>query len=383
MRVRPAICLVIAALAAPGLAQAQTPGLEFVGPDDLSVSLSGDKATSSVWLRNTASKATKVAFTALVENGDGVQKRLRVTPTIDSTLEPAQVRRFQLTFRGSDITAATGELVAAHRPSAQERATGTVTWPGVAGTTNLTVKPTTVADRGVAFWLVAPFVLALLLVLWAAMKALKYRKTEEALPASVDFDKSFASGITAIGAVFGVILSSTVLPKETAILSKEGFAVLNLVFGVAVVVAGFIYLALQRVKWAPPADDGADKAGQQAEGNDQQAPNNPKPEPKPTFEGSVVAFIAACVITVWAVLGELALTFLLILELVGAKGFNATAEVAMFVLMAGSVVLVAMYVRTRLLYALADTPEEDSAGLSHGILGGVTITAERRSVSLL
>jgi hypothetical protein len=151
------------------------------------------------------------------------------------------------------------------------------------------------------------------------------------------------------------------------------------VFGVAVVVAGFVYLALQRVTWStpePPEDPEERQRERQAA--DQQAQ-----KPKPAFVGSVSAFVVACVITVWAVLGELWLTLRLIRELGGATGFNLTAEIVMYVLMAASAVLVALYVWRRLLYALADAPEDDSVQLSRGIIAGLTVKAERQSVSLL
>jgi hypothetical protein len=353
--------VVTAALAAPAMAQAQgVPGLEFVAPDKLSVALDGGKASKSVWVRNTTEDTANLEFETLLEDSDGKPKSVVVNP-LPASLAAGDEQRIRLTFSTKkQVDGATGELK--------------VTGAGAPGSLELSVSKKTVADRGVALTLTLPLVVAILLVYWAGRNALKHRSSGRPLPASVDFEKSFASGITAVGAIFGTILASSVMPEETSSLSKEGFAALNLVFGIAVVVAGFVYLALQRVIWKTEPEE--EQAGKKPS-------KKQKPKPKAEFQGDIRAFLVACIITVWAVIGELWLTLRLIRELVGGKGFNTAAEVVLLALMLASAVLVALYIKRRLLYTLADPPEGDSRLLQPESVGGVTYLTERRSVSLL
>lgn len=95
--------------------------------------------------------------------------------------------------------------------------------------------------------------------------------------ATWDFTTSFASSITAVGALLGTVLSAQVLPHDTELLTKAEYAGLNVLFGALVVLAPFIY-TVARVSKINRANAQTVKLGW---------------------------FLLTCLITLWAVLGEL------------------------------------------------------------------------------
>src|SRR5215218_1709309 len=113
MRLLVLTTLVVATLAVPGVAQAQgTPGLEFAGPDELSVALDGDEATKSVWVRNNTQASADPTFETQIEDGDGAAKSLDVAPAIAPPIGAGKVKRYRLKFSTTeDIDSASGELV--------------------------------------------------------------------------------------------------------------------------------------------------------------------------------------------------------------------------------------------------------------------------------
>ena len=147
----------------------------------------------------------------------------------------------------------------------------------------ISVSKKTVLNRGVNTALLAPFVLAAIVVFIAW--AITLVPFNEPLPKlDLDFKESFASTLTAVGALLGTVISASVLPEDTVNMSKEAFTALNLLFGVAVVAAGLFYSAMQKPEWVTNKDDAA------------------KQDRK--LRGYVGPFLLACLITVWAALGE-------------------------------------------------------------------------------
>lgn len=120
-------------------------------------------------------------------------------------------------------------------------------------------------------------------------------------PANWSFAESWASTLTAFGAVLGMILLSQVLPAEGRYVSPRSVALLNLLFGFLVVLAPFVYAATSvRV---------------QASGAPADTP------PAVSYEGVTATFLLASVITLWAALGEVATIALTAAEL-SPPGFS-------------------------------------------------------------
>jgi hypothetical protein len=101
-----------------------------------------------------------------------------------------------------------------------------------------------------------------------------------------EFSKSWASTFTVVGAVLGTILASSVLPDPPEHFSKETLAGMNLLFGVAILVAPFLFAATERAQAV--TKDGS----QQIEG-----------------QGTVAGYLLACALTLAGVLGQLTTVF--------------------------------------------------------------------------
>jgi len=93
-----------------------------------------------------------------------------------------------------------------------------------------------------------------------------------------DFSSSWASNLTALGAILGVVLGKVTLPKDTVLVNHDGYITLSLFFGALVVISPFLYTALRT---------GTASAG------------------GPSFAAADYrVFLLACVLTIWAVLGQ-------------------------------------------------------------------------------
>jgi hypothetical protein len=103
-----------------------------------------------------------------------------------------------------------------------------------------------------------------------------------------DFTKSWASNLTAIGAIAGTILTNKILPGTLVLTTSGGYTALNVVFGFAVLVAPFAFVALRKGK--------ADPQG-------------------PQYQGRGVGFLVASLFTLIGVFGELVTAGLMFYEL--------------------------------------------------------------------
>jgi hypothetical protein len=360
MRILLVLCVVLAALAAPAAVHAQgVPGLEIVAPDKLAVALDNDAATKSVWVRNTSLKPTLPEFATLLEDSDGNEKSVSATPVRASSLRPGQEKRYRLRFTtDEDVDGATGELW--------------VSGAGAPGSIELTVSKKTIVDRGVTEALVYPLLVALAMVVLLAVVTLPGRDDRWApLPGSVDFKDSFASGLTAAGAILGTILTASVLPEQTTTLSKEGYAALNLTFGILIVVAAFVYAAMQPPGWSPI------KKEKEADPDEEQL----------ELTGSVLGFLIAALITVWATVGELWLVARLLGELGSSKGVSSSMKIVLGIAVVVVLLLLVLYVYRRFVVLFTDKREKKpptTRGFGpQRILDDVPAAPVRRSVSLL
>jgi hypothetical protein len=186
------------------------------------------------------------------------------------------VTRYRLVVRASpksELADASGELV--------------VSGDDEVDSLSLSVaKKATFADKGVTGALLYPLAPAFVLVLlggaFAGVRG-EWSDLVGVLPADVD-SKSFASTLTAVGALLGTVIGAGVLPEETTTLSRAAFVALKLISGVGVVVAALVYAALEWPVWT---DVEPKKAGEET-------------RQQRTMHGTVPGFLVASLITVWA-----------------------------------------------------------------------------------
>lgn len=118
------------------------------------------------------------------------------------------------------------------------------------------------------------------------------------------FSESWASTLTASGAVLGTVLGAQILPTATSeqIALKTTFVVFNLMFATTVVVAAALYNTFRFQKRVVQPREGTPKTGETSK-------IEPPPTGAPTttfhYQGYVVCFLIASVLVLWAVLGQL------------------------------------------------------------------------------
>ena len=104
------------------------------------------------------------------------------------------------------------------------------------------------------------------------------------------FTDSWASTLTEVGALLGVLVAAQLVGPEVQPLSGTDLAGLSLLFGALAAVAPLVFNAISEL-----------------------APDTPNAE-GPLYRGYVWGFLLACIVTLWAVLGELATLAILLRE---------------------------------------------------------------------
>ncbi|HEY6550246.1 MAG TPA: hypothetical protein VIY71_03485, partial [Solirubrobacterales bacterium] len=276
--------------AVPG-AVAQTPELAFVAPETIVAELTDEKSDEvSVWIKNTAAQEVTPEFETVLENSSGepVPAKVEVGGGGITPIPASKVGRYRLYL--TKASKSSGQLV--------------VTAPGVApASIAVSAGPKLALGRGVAGALLIPLFAALIVLvgIWAIVHG-EVKLTDPLGGLELDFSKSFASTLTAVGALLGTIISAGVLSEETVKISKAGFTGLNLTFAIAIAVAGIVYAVWQDVV----PEKGA--------------------EPKEwKLQGHVLPFLVAALITLWAVIGEGWTLWLLLGELGADDGFTSLA----------------------------------------------------------
>jgi hypothetical protein len=327
--------LVLACVVPPGLARGAE--LAVVGPSSVSVGLSVETSEAfSVWIENTTRHAIKPRFATVLEDGTG--KRIRASvETVGGATEVGadRVARFRLLLQEASKSA--GRL--------------TAYGPGVSpASVELTVAPHEPSDRGVNKALLYPLAAALaVLGLAVICSAGKTDFLGEVGVAELEFSSSFASALTAVGALLGTIITAGVLPEETVHFSKAGFTGLNLTFGIAILVAAIVYSGLQR---SFVEEEGGKKEWK--------------------LKGFVIPYLLAALITLWAVFGEVWTLGKLVEELGEGQGFSNLAVTMIQVMLIAAVAMVP-YTVVRVKDAIRRSPGDDTA----------PATASPRAVGLL
>jgi hypothetical protein len=307
--VLPVVLAVLALYAANAAAASAALGeLSFVEPEKVTVTYSGERSGEvSVWLKNDGAQEVTPEFATVLEDGNGGPATASVevvgegaTAGKATPLAAGQVGRFRLVF--VKPSKSSGQLVAS--------AVGVES-----ATVPLSIGPDLPSTRGIDAALLIPLGIAVvwLIVAWFLGRGNARLRDKLGGTAELDFSKSFASTLTAVGALLGTIIAAGVLPEETVKLSRGGFVGLNLTFGVAIVIAAAVagsFLSSEAVK---------NKEG--------------KSEWK--VEGYVWPFMLSALITLWAVFGELYAISLLIGELGSGEGFTSLGVTMLRVLLIG------------------------------------------------
>jgi hypothetical protein len=180
--------------------------------------------------------------------------------------------------------------------------------------------------------------LVILVGIWAIVHG-DVKLTDPLGGLELDFSKSFASTLTAVGALLGTIISAGVLTEETVKISKAGFTGLNLTFAIAIAVAGIVYAVWQDVV----PEKGA-------------APKEWK------LQGHVLPFLAAALITLWAVIGEGWTLWLLLGELGADDGFTSMAVwIGRSLLIVAGLAMIP-YTESRIKLAISKNPPPAASG---------------------
>jgi hypothetical protein len=332
------IVLVLAialALTSASIATAQEPELAFVGADEgLTAELTGSRSDDlSVWLKNTSDRVVTPSFAVVLENksGEPVNSKVEVSGGRTAPLSAYDVGLYRIHL--VDGTSSKGELVASAA--------------GVSpASVSIAVGKKLPVGRGVNGVLLGSLGLAFLVTLICAAWIFIRKNVKLTAPlgsVELDFSKSFASTLTAVGAILGTIISAGVLPEQTVNLSKTGFTGLNLTFGLAIVVSGVVYSMVQRIV---PDDDAAPKEWK--------------------LKGFVLPFLMAALITLWAVFGELWTMWLLLGELGSEGGFSGTGvAVGRGLLLVGFLAMLP-YTFTRIQLAIREKPDSDKETVALG-----------------
>jgi hypothetical protein len=318
--------------------------LAFVEPEKVSVTYSGERSGEvSVWLENGGDQAVTPEFTTVLSDSNGksiysnveaIDPEGKAGPPM--ALPAGEVARYRLVL--VQPSKSSGELVA-HAAGIAPAAVP------------LTVGPTLASTRGINGALLIPLAIAVVWLLVAlAYLFFKAARTDQEVSltgnlrgtAELDFSKSFASTLTAVGALLGTIIAAGVLPEETVKLSRGGFVGLNLTFGVAIVVAAAVAACFFKIEKMKNAEE--------------------KMEWK--AEGYIWTFLLSALITLWAVCGELYAVWLLIGELGSGEGFTPLGVTMLRVLLVGCALALLPYTVNRVRIAVLAPPTDASEQLA-------------------
>jgi hypothetical protein len=117
------------------------------------------------------------------------------------------------------------------------------------------------------------------------------------------FTDSWASMLTAFGALLGTLVGADLVGAGARPVPKNALIGLNLLFGALVLIAPLVFSAVAKT-----------------------APEGPEPE-GPKYQGYVGFFLLSCFVTLWAVLGELGALVILLRESTLTRAVSSTFQV--------------------------------------------------------
>lgn len=323
--------------------------LTFTEPDKLAYALPSDDY-ERVWLRSDGASGKDITWQLLVDKGDAT------AVTVPEAVEPDAGRGPVLEIRGPK--GIRPNTVAAYKVRVRDLATddveGAQLVARVRGAAPASLDAS-ISDKNdvsptLDSVLIAPLIVALILL---AIRGVTMRNGFGGAVGTVDLDfsKSFATTLTAIGALLGTILSAGLLDDATPGISKEGFQALNLTFGVLVLVAPLVYLLFQRQVTT-----------------ETRRGNPPKSTKETHYQGKAWALLLAGGITLWAVLGEIVTIYLLLEQLNAAGEISSTAIMIMQVAVGIGAILAVAYSWRKLRWIVEAAAGEPAPALAGGFL---------------
>jgi hypothetical protein len=329
-----AILAVLTVCLANTAAASAAPGeLSFVEPEKVAVTYDSNRSDEvSVWLKNDGAREVTPEFTTVIEGGNGKAALAAVEVVGEGAkagkAEPVaarQIARYRLVFLNPSKSS--GQLVASAK--GMEPAS-----------LPLSIGEDLSSTHGVDAALLIPLGLAVAFLVIAWFCGHGDKKLTDTLggAAEIDFTKSFASTLTAVGALLGTIIAAGVLPEETVNLSKGAYVGLNLTFGVAIVIAAAVAGSFFTSK-AVNGKEGAEWK----------------------VKGYVWPFMLGALVTLWAVFGEMYTTFWLIGELGAGEGFTLLGITMLRVLLVAGVIALLPYTILKVGIAVkTPVPEPDA-----------------------
>lgn len=296
------IAVIVAALVGPATAQA-------TGGEGVTVLSSSNAVTVSAAEGKDSAETHLALFnesptsTPLTVRFDGSSNAaVKVASTTPSQLPAETVTRVAVVFEGLEELheAVSGELVILGGPHP------------VAQSVEVTPAPQPSSD-----WVLLIFFASLFAAAFVALavvgnmpkddlKPLKY-----AAPGAKWEAKSWATTLTATGALLGTVLGGVTFPTYPEQISKESLVNLNLFFGALVVIGPFLFQALRR-KTVSEKDRKAERYG------------------------TNLTLLLTSAVTIWAVFGQLAAFALLGFELISTEWLAALIAVGLGLLALGA-----------------------------------------------
>ncbi len=296
MRLVAASCVVCVVLAAaPAFGQSAS-RLIFAQDKPLTVSVDGDAkcASATVVLVNSGPGLSALDFSAVSEKADA--PAITVTPTAGSAIPAHSAKPIELSFTSTaSLKGFDGHLIASTEGAAAER--------------DLKIDAKNTLPFSVNLIIFASLIVAVALTALRAWR-LKSRLGYLLSAPNWDFSKSWASTFTVVGALLGTILSSLVLPETPERFSKATLAGMNLVFGVAILLAPLIFALSQTGRYVKKDASTSELQPQ----------------------GTVAGYLLAAALTLTGVLGQLATVFFLLDE-IEAKGSLPDAALVFIILL--------------------------------------------------
>ncbi len=230
-----AMCL---AWLAPGAVAADP--IRFEGTEAIEVSMPGG-AEAQVALLNATSEPITVTWTVVLQPTDGTSPTATVVPSVASAA-PNALTYVTLTISGvSEQGRLAGTLVAT--PELAPAGDGA---PGLVLT-----RPLTIVNPALGFVLSGWGIIAAAAALGFGVVALRYSRRPAYKPGPISnpqwsFSASWASSLTAVGALLATVSAAGLLPVTGALLGKEELAGVSILFASMILFAPIAYSALAR-----------------------------------------------------------------------------------------------------------------------------------------
>ena len=300
---------------------APAPEISVLGPGPVMVNAvqGKDSAKAFVTVLNTGGTPASISASFQAGSSDSTKAAL-AAPT---TVQPRQAMRVALVFSGLQALSevVSGELVitGGAKPVAQSVEVTPALQPSASW-------PSLIVGISLGLALLLTAIIALVA---GAGKGWR-RLTEAAPPPQWSFE-SWATHLTAVGAVLGTVLGSASLPSTPRQIDKTSLVSLSLLFGALVVIAPFVFQAIQR-----PGSLGSP-------GNEERS-------------GYTWVLLLSCGLTLGAVLGELATLGLAAWEITGGDKGGKAIELGL-----GLLTALALYYMLLTAWKAATTDWKDQA----------------------